>query len=495
VARTPLRDEDPSWVGRYRLTARLGAGGMGVVYLGLTEDGYPVAVKVLRPELGDDPEFRARFRREAALLSRVQGVCTVRVIEADTDSPRPFLATEYADGPSLAEHVRTTGELRAGLLYGLATGLAEALTAIHGAGVIHRDLKPANVLLTSAGPKVIDFGIAQTADATVLTKTGVTVGSPAFMAPEQIIGKAGTAADVFSWALTVAFAASGQSPFGTGPTDVIMFRILHGHPDISAVPAELRGLVAAALAKNPDERPSAWDLLGELTHVGRESADADADADATTQAVLKRTWMLAGSASAGSASVGSAPTGLTTVGSAQTGLAPTGLAPTGLAPAEPVPAESGYARGRRGRRAAVITTAAVVVAGLAGAGAARALDGHGHSGATPTAYLAGLGYTERAGSPRWVASAPLNVIVAARTSSVDGLRRAFFFHDGKFAGTDSAQGSMALSARRLGANEIVLSYGLYKGGEPMAKSDDVRFYWNGDHVVPLTPVPPFPLRD
>ena len=480
MARTPLRDEDPSWVGRYRLTARLGAGGMGVVYLGLTEDGYPVAVKVLRPELGDDPEFRARFRREAALLSRVQGVCTVRVIEADTDSPRPFLATEYADGPSLAEHVRTTGELRAGLLYGLATGLAEALTAIHGAGVIHRDLKPANVLLTSAGPKVIDFGIAQTADATVLTKTGVTVGSPAFMAPEQIIGKAGTAADVFSWALTVAFAASGQSPFGTGPTDVIMFRILHGQPDISAVPAELRGLVAAALAKNPDERPSAWDLLGELTHVARESADADADADATTQAVLKRTWMLAGSASAGSASAGSASVG---------------SAPTGLAPAEPVPAESGYARGRRGRRAAVITTAAVVVAGLAGAGAARALDGHGHAGATPTAYLAGLGYTERAGSPRWVASAPLNVIVAARTSSVDGLRRAFFFHDGKFAGTDSPQGSMALSARRLGANEIVLSYGLYKGGEPMAKSDDVRFYWNGDHVVPLTPVPPFPLRD
>jgi hypothetical protein len=218
VARMLLRDGDPSRIGRYRLTARLGAGGMGVVYLGAAKDGSQAAIKVLRPELADDHEFRARFRREVAMLTRVHGLCTVRVIEADTESAKPFLATEYADGPSLAEHVGQCGPLEPRMLYGLATGLAEALVAIHAAGVIHRDLKPGNVLLTQAGPKVIDFGIAQAMDATAVTRTGMTVGSPGFMAPEQIMGRAGQPTDVFSWGLTVAYAASGRPPFGTGPT-------------------------------------------------------------------------------------------------------------------------------------------------------------------------------------------------------------------------------------------------------------------------------------
>jgi serine/threonine protein kinase len=159
---------------------------MGVVFLGEAKDGSQAAIKMLRPELADDQEFRIRFRREVAMLTRVQGLCTVRVIEADTESTKPFLATEYADGPSLAEHVGQHGPLGPDLLYGLATGLAEALAAIHAAGVIHRDLKPGNVLLTQTGPKVIDFGIAQALDSTSLTKTGMTVGSPGFMAPEQI---------------------------------------------------------------------------------------------------------------------------------------------------------------------------------------------------------------------------------------------------------------------------------------------------------------------
>ena len=226
----------------YRLVARLGAGGMGVVYLAETRTGHPVAVKVLRPELADNPEFRVRFGREVTMLTRVQGVCTVRVIEADTKSPRPFLVTEYADGPSLSEYVGARGPLDPQMLYGLATGLAEALTAIHAAGIVHRDLKPSNVLLTPGGPKVIDFGIAQALDTTSLTKTGITVGSAGFMAPEQITGKAGTAADVFTWAVTVAYAASGQSPFGTGTSDVMLYRIMHGTPDISAVPPGLRPL-------------------------------------------------------------------------------------------------------------------------------------------------------------------------------------------------------------------------------------------------------------
>jgi predicted Ser/Thr protein kinase len=292
MTQMPLRGGDPSRIGRYRLTARLGAGGMGVVYLGSAKDGSQVAVKVLRPELADDHDFRARFRREVAMLTRVHGLCTVRLIEADTESDKPFLATEYVDGPSLAEQMGRSGPFGPGMVHGLATGLAEALVSIHAAGVIHRDLKPGNVLLTQAGPKVIDFGIAQAMDATAMTRTGMTVGSPGFMAPEQIMGQAGRPADVFSWGLTVAYAASGQPPFGTGPTEAVMYRIIHDNPDIAAVPAGLRPLVAAALAKNPNERPTAGDLLGHLTRGTDGAVAATAAADAPTQIVLSRTWLL-----------------------------------------------------------------------------------------------------------------------------------------------------------------------------------------------------------
>lgn len=288
MARMPLQDGDPSRIGRYRLTARLGAGGMGVVYLGVAKDGSQVAIKALRPELADDHDFRVRFRREVAVLTRVQGVCTVRVIEADTESAQPFLVTEYADGPSLAEYVGLYGPLGPDMLYGLATGLAEALVAIHAAGVIHRDLKPSNVLLTRAGPKVIDFGIAQAMDSTAVTRTGVAVGSPGFMAPEQITGKPGQPTDIFAWGLTVAHAASGQPPFGTAPMQALMYRILHDRPDTAAVPADLRSLVEAAVAKDPNQRPTASDLLGHLTR----EADGSFAATAPTQTVLARTWLL-----------------------------------------------------------------------------------------------------------------------------------------------------------------------------------------------------------
>ena len=258
MAREPLRGDDPSRVGRYRLTARLGSGGMGVVYLGVDPDipgdpGDPgpgdsrqVAIKVLRPELADDPEFRARFGREVASLMRVRGDCTVRVIEADTRSSQPFMVTEYAAGPSLSEYIDTSGPLDAGLLHGLAAGLAEALTAIHAAGVVHRDLKPSNVILGPDGPRVIDFGIAQTLDATSVTKTGMMVGSAGFMAPEQVIGRPGQAADIFVRGVTVAYAATGQPPFGTGDTHAVSYRVMHSDPDISDVPQPLRPLVAAA---------------------------------------------------------------------------------------------------------------------------------------------------------------------------------------------------------------------------------------------------------
>ena len=290
MARAPLLQTDPSQVGRYRLVARLGAGGMGVVYLGVdpnSPDGQQVAVKVLRPELTDNPEFRVRFGREVTMLTRVQGVCTVRVIEADTQAPKPFLVTEYADGPSLSEYIDTRGPLDAGMLYGLATGLAEALAAIHAAGIVHRDLKPSNVLLTAGGPKVIDFGIAQALDTTSLTKTGIMVGSAGYMAPEQVIGKAGTAADIFTWAVTIAYAASGHSPFGTGPPDAILYRIMHAAPDISAVPPGLHPLVEAAVAKDPQARPTAQQLLSQLTHT---AARPSAGYDNPTQIILAQTW-------------------------------------------------------------------------------------------------------------------------------------------------------------------------------------------------------------
>jgi serine/threonine protein kinase len=284
LAREPLLDSDPRQVGRYRLSARLGAGGMGVVYLGAAEDGRPVAVKVLRPQLAEDREFRTRFGREVAALVRVEGVCTVRVIEADTTSARPFLVTEYVEGPSLYEYVQARGALPATMLYGLATGLAEALTAVHGAGIVHRDLKPSNVLLARTGPKVIDFGIAQAQDATALTRPGVTIGSIGFQAPEQITGgPAGPAIDIFAWGVTVVYAASGQPPFGTGTPESIMFRILNAVPDLISVPAEVRPLVARTLAKDPANRPSARELLDNLTKTSAQPAHA-------TQTILAQTW-------------------------------------------------------------------------------------------------------------------------------------------------------------------------------------------------------------
>ena len=287
LARTPLRPDDPIRIGHYRLTARLGSGGMGVVYLGVAWDGSQVAVKVLRPELAGDQEFRRRFGREVAALVRVKGMCTVRVIEADSQSSTPFVVTEYAQGPSLSEHIDKYGSVDPDMLYALATGLAEALTVIHAAGIMHRDLKPSNIILTDAGPKVIDFGIARRQDTTAMTKTGMMVGSMGFMAPEQISGHPGPAADIFAWGVTVAYAASGRSPFGAGNTHSILYRIMYGDPDIAAVPDSLRPLVEAALAKDPQTRPTAQQLLDRLTSA---SEPAERSTDAPTQVISPQTW-------------------------------------------------------------------------------------------------------------------------------------------------------------------------------------------------------------
>ncbi|HUA28413.1 MAG TPA: serine/threonine-protein kinase [Streptosporangiaceae bacterium] len=255
MAWEPL-DTDPAEVAGYRLRARLGAGGMGRVYLAFTPGGRPVAVKVIRPDLGDDPQFRARFRQEIAAARRVRGLFTAEVLDGDPDGTPPWLVTAYVAGPSLARAVADHGPVPAPTVLLLLAGVAEALQAIHGAGLVHRDLKPSNVLLAGDGPRVIDFGIARAAQATALTGTGMRVGSPQFMAPEQVRGAAVTpAADVFALGALACFAATGRAPFGEGEPAAVLYRVLHHEADLGGCPAPLREAIAACLVKDPAARP------------------------------------------------------------------------------------------------------------------------------------------------------------------------------------------------------------------------------------------------
>jgi serine/threonine protein kinase len=264
-----LQPTDPDLIGPYRLRARLGAGGMGRVYYGLSPGGRPVAVKVIRADLAADPEFRARFRREVAVARSVSGLFTAPVIDADADGPVPWLATEYVRGPSLADAVSQHGPLPAASVLALARGLAEGLSAIHAAGIVHRDLKPSNVLLAADGPRVIDFGISRATEASGLTSTGLVVGSPGFMSPEQAEGLAvGPPSDVFSLGAVLAFAATGQGPFGTGSTPALVYRVVHSTPRLECVPAEVRPLVERCLAKDPGRRPTADGLLAGAAYPG-----------------------------------------------------------------------------------------------------------------------------------------------------------------------------------------------------------------------------------
>jgi len=250
-----LQPGDPRQIGPYRLRGRLGTGGMGRVYLGLSPGGRPVAVKVIRADLAQDPEFRSRFRREITVARKVSGLYTAPVIDADVDGEVPWLATAYVDGPTLADAVREHGPLPARAVLELAAGLAEGLNAIHAAGVVHRDLKPANVLLAEDGPRVIDFGISWAVEASALTHTGLVVGSPGFMSPEQAEGhEAGPPSDIFSLGAVLAFAATGQGPFGTGSTPALVYRVVHSVPRLDEVPA--RGPAAGRALPGQGSRPA-----------------------------------------------------------------------------------------------------------------------------------------------------------------------------------------------------------------------------------------------
>ncbi|MHC3388771.1 serine/threonine-protein kinase [Streptomyces lavendulocolor] len=270
----PLRADDPAAVAGYRLAARLGAGGMGRVYLSHTPGGRPVAIKVVRPELADDPAFRRRFRREVEAARRVRGAYTAELVDADTDGAPPWLATLYVPGPSLTQAVARRGPLPVPALLWLAAGVAEALQAVHAAGIVHRDLKPSNVLLAADGPRVIDFGISVAADLSSHTATGSTVGTPHFMAPEQATaGDITPATDVFALAQTVAFAALGEPLYGHGIAPAVLYRIVHEEPALSRLPEPLRPLFARCLASDPAERAT----LAEVVEWCRQRLDADAD--------------------------------------------------------------------------------------------------------------------------------------------------------------------------------------------------------------------------
>ncbi|MFF7264658.1 serine/threonine-protein kinase [Streptomyces sp. NPDC008159] len=262
---TPLVPGDPDRIAAYRIVGRLGSGGMGTVYAAADAGGRRVALKVIHAQHAADPEFRARFHREVAVLRRIGGPCLVPLLDAAPAADIPWLATDYVPGPTLQQHLAAAGPLTGTQLHLFAAGTASALAAIHGAGVVHRDLKPTNVILAPQGPRVLDFGIAHIADGTLITRTGSMSGTPGWISPEQYRdGSVAASGDVFVWGVLVAHAATGRLPFGSGAPDVVAFRVMREQPDLDGVPEELRGIVEACLVKHPGQRPTA-DSVAEET--------------------------------------------------------------------------------------------------------------------------------------------------------------------------------------------------------------------------------------
>jgi hypothetical protein len=288
-----LADDDPAEIGGYRLEARLGTGGMGRVYLASTAAGRPVALKAVRPELSDDREFRARFRQEVEAAKRVHGLYTAELIDADPDATPPWLVTAYVPGPSLEEAIEANGPMPASAVLRLIAGVAEALQAIHAAGVVHRDLKPSNVLLAQDGPRVIDFGIARALEAASLTRGDIMMGSPHFLAPEQILDlPISPAIDVFALGSLAVYAAAGRPPFGQGQLPAITHRVVHEPPNLEGCPAQLLTLIEACLEKQAKARPAPGRIIEFCMTRAAEMADS-------SQPWLA--WSLAGTAPPGTA--------------------------------------------------------------------------------------------------------------------------------------------------------------------------------------------------
>jgi eukaryotic-like serine/threonine-protein kinase len=252
----PLTSNDPAEVGGYRLRARLGSGGMGRVYLASTPGGRAVALKVVRAELSDDPNFRTRFRQEIEAAQRVHGLYTAQLVDADPDATPPWLVTAYVPGPSLQEAIDDHGPMPEALVFRLIAGVAEALAAIHAAEVVHRDLKPSNVLLAQDGPRVIDFGIARALEGASLTRSGIMMGSPDFLAPEIVQDlPISPALDVFALGSLAVYAATGRPPFGRGNLAAVAHRAVYEAPNLEGCPAGLLTLIEACLEKRAQDRP------------------------------------------------------------------------------------------------------------------------------------------------------------------------------------------------------------------------------------------------
>jgi eukaryotic-like serine/threonine-protein kinase len=268
-----LRATDPELVGPYRVLGRLGAGGMGQVYLARSPAGRLVAIKLIRPERAEEPGFRARFASEVAAARNVSGAFTAAILDADADAEPPWMATGYVPGPSLADAVESEGPLPANSLFTLAAGLAEALAEIHRAGLVHRDLKPSNVLLAADGPRVTDFGVSRALERSTALPAA---GSPGFLSPEQARGREeiGPASDVFSLGAVLVYAATGDGPFGVGPTAALLYRVVNEDADLAGVPMEIRPLVERCLAKDPAARPAPADLLAALAPLAAVGGEA-----------------------------------------------------------------------------------------------------------------------------------------------------------------------------------------------------------------------------
>src|SRR5215469_9882194 len=262
----PLRRWDPEQVGGFVLLGRLGAGAMGQVYLGRSAAGRLVAVKTIKSELAEEPDFRTRFGQEVAAARRVSGAFTAAVVAADSEADVPWLATVYVPAPSLSKLVRSCGPLPVAAVRWLAAGCAEALESIHGAGLVHRDLKPSNVLVAPDGPRVIDFGVARAAERMALTSARGAVGTPAYVAPEQArdTRQATSASDIYALGATMLFAATGRAPYQGETVMDVLVQLATGPPDLTDVPADLTGIVEACLERDPRNRPTSAALLAQL---------------------------------------------------------------------------------------------------------------------------------------------------------------------------------------------------------------------------------------
>ena len=393
----PLEHDDPSTIGPYRLVARLGAGGMGRVYLARSAGGRTVAVKVVRADLAGDPEFRTRFRREVAAAQSVDGAYTAPVVDADRDSATPWLATAYVLGPSLAEAVARYGPLPEDSVRTLGAVLAEALASVHGSGLVHRDLKPSNVLLAADGPRLIDFGIARALDGDGLTSTGVVVGSPGFMSPEQAAGRGvGTAGDIFSLGSVLVFAATGSGPFGHDSAPAMLYRVVHEEPDLTGLPPGLAEVLTACLAKDPAQRPTPAQLARLLASEGTPSRLAgswlpaqvasgiarhaaqvmEMETPAPRGGVGPRDPRL-GDAEAADDRGGAADPGTVRLGSSHLDTSRLGTSPTAPVPGPATTLVPPAAGSTPSRRKLLLTALGVVGVVAAGGGTALALDSGG----------------------------------------------------------------------------------------------------------------------